>query len=242
MSTPAWNAVVVGSPFAAGNINQFLGTHDVNAYIYQGVSTLDGVSSGTGTVYTNSGSAAQYIDQPFTTAVGQTTLTRIDIYVGANVGDGADTTIGIYADSGGAPTGTALASYVLPKEFDLNGWVSMPFGLTGLSASTLYHILIEGTTDTSNYSGFADGTTINAAAQTSPTGIGGTWTTLGKELAYNICAGTNGLLRNTIEDGGARWVGLDYTAEKLTTIREYNGTFRSVRTLTYTGGILTSVA
>jgi hypothetical protein len=238
-------------------VNQFLGTHAVNAFLYQGTSKVTGAVSTTAQLGTNTGAAAQYIDQPFTTAAAQTTVTRVDL-TATLVSTGADTTVGIYADNGsGKPTGAALASCFLPLDFipASAGVISIPFGLTGLVAATMYHIVINGTASTTLYETFSEGATVTNAAQTSPTGVGGTWTTAGKTLVFVVWAGNNGVLRNTLEDSGARWTGLDYAQNASfpnsgppTTIKEFTiGTtnargLRSLRTLAYTAGILTSVS
>ena len=259
MSNPTWRAPASGDTYKAGDITQNLFSHPAT-FIYQGTFNVTGAASSSGTLNTNTGSAAQYIDQPFTTAVGQTTVTRIEMNFQAN-GTGADTTIGIYADSGGNPTGTALAQINFPSDFEpgSNTTISVPINVSGLTASTLYHIVIAGTASTSNFLKLQDGTTSGSAAQTSPTGVGGTWTTAGKTLLFTVYAGVNGVIRHTMEDitGSPpvpqRWTGLDYamgsagTSGPPTTLREFvlgsttANALRSVKTISYTSGLPTTV-
>lgn len=245
MAVPTFHSVSQNSTFSAGDVNQLLGTHAVS-YLNQGAETATGIAA-TGTLNTNTGAAAQYITQPFTTIGGQTTISRVEFLVALG-GTGADTTIGIYANSGGNPTGAALFSITFPLDFapTVAAYISVPCIAT-VTASTIFHLVISGTASTSNFLKFSDGTTVGSAAKTSPTGVGGTWTTAGKQLCYNIFNSTDGVLRNTYEDAGARWTGFDYNQSgssntTISAIREYTGALRSVRALSYTGGILTGIA
>jgi hypothetical protein len=250
MATPAWHAVATGGPLSVGDITQFLGTHG-GALLYQGVSKVTGAVSTTNQLTLNAGAGtAQYVDQPFTTAALQTTITRIEVTLAAGAGVGADTTVGIYADAAGVPTGAPLATCFVPLEFNLTANVlSIPFNLSGLVAATKYHIVFSGTTSSTNYSQLAGGVTVGTAAQYNTTGVGSAWTSWGFTLVFVVYSGVNGVLRNTIEDAGARWTTIDYTnsvAAGNTTpvhIGEYTvGSLRSWRTCTFVSGQLTAVA
>ena len=246
MPTPNWHAVATAGTQSVSDITQFLGTHGC-ALLYQGVSQVtNGV--GGGYTMTNTGSAAQWIDQPFTTGAAQTTITRIELWLAAN-GTGADTTIEIRTDNAGVPSNVTLFSIVFPAEFLVNLNESIPINLTGLSAATKYHIVIDGTASTSNWTQVNRGPTVAGQQMNlSASGTGG-WSAGGFTCYFNVFAGVNGVLRNTYEDSGARWTFTDYTnsvAAGNTTpvhIGEYTvGTLRSYRTLTYTTGQLVSVA
>ena len=242
MATPVWHAPVSGSAFSAGDVDQFHGTHPATL-IYMGVAKVTGAVASSGLLNTNTGSAAQWIDQPFTTAAGQTTVGRVELNF-TIAGSGADLTIDLQSDSGGNPSGTVLATLTFPLDFEpvANTTISLPLNITGLVAATKYHIVIHGTASTSNYCKFQRGTTVGSEAQTSANGT--TWAGAGFSLLFTVWDGTAvGVLRHTFEDSGARWVGLDFamgsaaTAGPPTTIREIVGVgLRSLRTVTYSAG------
>ena len=215
------------------------------------MSQVSDVAAVTGTVPTNTGAAAQWIDQPFTTAAAQTTISRIELWLNL-AGTGADTTVEIRTDNAGAPYVT-LFSVLLPLEFlaIAGGAVSIPVNLTGLTATTKYHIVIDGTASTANY--VTIGRSVLVAGQEVQVSATGTsaWGNFSTGFTgyFNVFSGVNGVLRNTYEDSGARWTTIDYTnsaAAGNTTpihIGEYTtGSLRSWRTLTYVSGQLTSVA
>jgi hypothetical protein len=247
LPTPAWLAAVAGQTARAGQINQFLGTHSL-ALLYQGTSQVSNTASGTGVLGTNDSTRAQWIAQPFTTAGGQTTITRVEIWL-SQQGTGADTTLELRTNNAGVPSNSILASTTIPADFQTNAWISIPLNVTGLTAATMYHLVIDGTASTVNWCNVSRSTptVVNqilfAYASTGP------WTGIAATMDFNVFAGVNGVLRNTLEDGGARWTGLDYSITALppTTIREYTvgssvaTALRSVRTLNYSGGQLTSV-
>lgn len=252
MSAPTYHSVSSAATQSAGDITQFLGAH-ASALLYQGTSQVSDTTTPTGTIGTNTGAAAQYIAQPFVTAVGQTTISRIELFI-AQQGTGADTSVEIRTDNAGVPSNTTLYSITLPLDFAQNLAVSIPINLTGLTASTKYHIVIDGTGNTTNYLLLSrSATSVNAFLTSSNGGSG--WAAGGFTLYFNVFSGVNGVLRNTYDDAGARWTTIDYTnsvAAGNTTpihIGEYTaatgglstGALRSWRTCTFTSGQLTSV-
>ena len=248
ISTPNWHAVAAAGTLSVGDITQFLGTHGCSL-LYQGASQVADVSAVTGTLGTNTGAAAQWVDQPFTTGASQTTITRIELWLNEQ-GTGADTTVEIRTDNAGSPSNVTLFSVTLPLEFlaIAGAALSIPVNLTGLTAATKYHIVIDGTASTTNYVLLGRSATSVNAAQISASGTGG-WSGAGFTLYFNVFAGVNGVLRNTYEDAGARWTTIDYTnsaAAGNTTpvhIGEYTvGSLRSWRTCTFSNGQLVSVA
>lgn len=227
-------------------MNQFLGTHGVGLIAYQGNLKVTGAAAVNATLDTNTGAAAQWIAQPFTTIALQTTVTRIEM-MPTLVGTGADLTIDIQSNAAGSPSGVVLATITFPKEFQPAGatYVSFPLNVTGLVAATLYHIVVHGTASTTNFARFQLGNQNLSRTQISSNGV--TWanSTLARTAMFNIYADVNGLLRNTYEDSGARWTGFDYAANSgpLSTIREYTGALRSSRTITYgASGLPTGIA
>jgi hypothetical protein len=127
--------------------------------------------------------------------------------------------------------------------------VSIPFPVTGLTASITYHLVISGTTDTVNICGFPTVTSIASYVAQTGTSNNGPWTTLSKTLMFGISTYTEAVtglasspLMHTWEDGGVRWTGVDYPilanvyARYAPIIfREYNGTFRSQRLAALSG-------
>ncbi|MGH7723407.1 MAG: choice-of-anchor R domain-containing protein [Candidatus Dormibacteria bacterium] len=264
MTVPVRHSVAQGTTFSAGDVDQAL-VSPACTYIYQGTQQVAGPGSSSGTVNTNTGSAPRFITQPFTTAGGQTSISRVEFSVLLG-GSGADVTVGLYADSGGNPGAQVASSPVvtLPLDFVAAGaaYVSFPFPVSGLSAATLYHLVISGTTSTTNFLSIQDGATTGTAAKTSPTGVGGTWTGIALTTLFRVFSGSNGVLRHTFEDAAGsfpvpqRWTGLDYalgsagTSGPPTTVKEITllaggvsaGCTRSLRTLSYTAGQLVGAA
>lgn len=238
MTTPTWYAPVVNDTAIAGNVDQLLGTHAID-YLYQGTSQESDTSGGSGYVSPFNLNLAE----SFTTAIGQTTISRLELYL-ATFGAGTDVLLTIESDSAGLPSGTVIAGPVtIPLEFPSGAWLSIPMPVAGLSASTQYWIVISATGSAIDYIGWAKSGSV-AGAATQVTG-GPPWIAQTYGFNYNVFAGVvaGDVVRNVFEDGGDRWVGLDYSAGLLTTVRELvNPGLRSVRTVNYSGGIITGVS
>ena len=353
LSPTTWGGATTGNQINAKDVNQLFGTHTTQ-YIYDGTTLVSngitstlaagssviheyGSATPTSLVGSNTGAAAQWLDQPFTTPAGVTSMSRILLVpcVSTASGTGADVTIELRNDSAGNPANTALASVVLPADFmnksvytssngtvygaatvadsggnfpyyggpnisgnglefffgmllvagnnfgmvsgtqpaaatgtvNVTTWtpaqpangtvyktypiVSIPLPVTGLLASTKYHIVIDGTTSTTNFAQFA--TTANVANEVLQTGTSttGPWTTTTtKTLIFGVWSAnsyasnsaTATSLRHTWEDGGARWTGIDYVLTNGATyngtilfFREYTGNFRNYMTAAYSG-------
>lgn len=110
MSTPTWVAPENNQTFANTHIQQFLGLHGVTC-IYQGSSVVQTL----GALASQQTLAGFSVDQPFT--MSGTSISRVEIPVSVATGNGQDVTAAIYADSGGTPTGSAIVSTTVPKEF-----------------------------------------------------------------------------------------------------------------------------
>ncbi len=226
------------------------------------------LQAGTGTTWTQGMAAINqngpcYIDQPFTTAGGQTTFTRGELQFLIQ-GTGADLTMGLYADTAGIPSGSAMWTFTFPLDFEPAAatTISFPVGATGLVAATKYHLVINGTASSTNSCAFKVGATTGTAYATSTTGVGGTWTTGTGTLILGVYTGINGVLRNIAEDGSsvtvsgvtvtqsapAKWTGLDYamgsasTSGPPTTLREMTGNLRSSKTIAYSAGLPTGAS
>lgn len=269
---PVWTAATNGQPAQAAQINQFLGTHPCT-FIYQGaINITNGVSVATGyeaqsaarvgTVNTNTGAAAQWVAQPFTTGGSLSTSTRV-ILVWNSTGTGADTTIQIRTDSAGLPSNVVVSSITVtfPAEFQGSSVMvsaALPLAANVLAVTTKYHIVISGTASTTNIAGLDYSALATNRYLVSPTGTSG-WVNgaANNTLVFAVMQGTTGILRHTWEDGGNRWVELGHggsaftnataTVSPITDIRDYTvgettpaGDAHSLRNLNYTSGAWTS--
>lgn len=173
-------------------------------------------------------------------------------------GTGADVTVSIQPDAFGVPSGTSLASTVLPADFQgaLNP-IPVPLPCVSLSPGLNYHIVISGTADTVNFAQFAATASVaGQVAQTSSTGTSG-WVASSSTLVFGVFSGPYGVLRTTYESNGARWTGLQYNGAPATgdsyglgggggfgpsQILDYNGVVRQSRSITYVNGIPITIA
>lgn len=254
MATPTFHAPKVNDTLSSSDINQFLTTHAASL-LNQGRTQVSYLVTATGGQNTNTGTVAQWLAQPFVTGSSQTTITRIEINI-KNTGGGADTNVELRTDDGsGNPSNTILFTCSLPLDFQPSttaAWVSIPCNVTGLTASTRYHIVIDGTSvSTTAFCRWSTAATSVNAGLKSASGTGG-WSSVAVTFLFNVFAGSQGVVRNVIEDcpvGGppAKWTGIDYTTSARDgssvpiTIRESVGTLRSIRTLAYSSGQLISV-
>jgi hypothetical protein len=248
---PVYKAAVVGGPGNAGGVNQSLVPHSATAIFDSAVLTA-GQSTGTG-VYTTT--EAQYLSQQFQTTATQTTISEVWVQVSV-VGGSAITnvidplTVGIYADAGGEPIGSALASATVSETsvYSSGFWVVVPLPVTGLSSSTSYHVVVNAAGTSTSYYVWQNNNQTSGGS-ISPDFVAWTDQTFGfMYRVYDQTSTGGSLMTYLVEDSGARWTkyGYDGTNE-LTTIDEYttdqtgNGSFTSSRTLSYTGGFLTGV-
>lgn len=250
--TPTWLAATTGQPGSAGQVNQFLGSH-ASVVLYAAVQKAAQATAGATFTSTN----GLFLAQSFATAVGQTTIGYVSVPITTTTTTGASlatTTLSLYANSAGAPTGSALVSTTLTAEYAFNASggtntvsVIYPLPATGLTASTTYWLVLASAGNvTNNYTWFRSNQT--SGASTSPTGV--TWTAQTYGFKYAIFDQTaSGLQTATWEDSGARWTAQTYSGTgEITTLAEYtvgqtaSGYLQSYRTLTYTGGLLTGVA
>lgn len=248
---PTWLAAAPQQPGNAGMINQFHGYH--NAVFMGAQGTLQSNQSvGTG-IFQNS--STNWLSTTFQTGLTQTTIGVIKLAL-ATVGGSptlpliAPIVVSIYTDNLGVP-GTLVASATLNNEYVYTSsfWVSVPFGVTGLAASTNYHVVTAIVGSASHYYTWQQSTQGTGAA-TSPDGV--TWTTQSYGLMYQVYdftgSPTNGQPGFIVEDNGARWTQVTYNSlNQPVTIAEYttgqNGTYLyQTRTLSYTQGLLTGIS
>lgn len=246
--TPPWLAASSGFAGEAGQINQFLGQHTAT-WVYAGAQQ-SAQTTGTG-VYQST--QTQYLSQSFTTGVSQTAIGQVWLQLSAVGGSPTSApinplTVGVYASSGGAPTGTALGSVTVPEQYVYSApfWLPIPLIVTGLTPSTLYELQVSIVGTPGHYYAWQQSNQILGAA-TSPDGV--TWTTQAYGLMYQVFdQSVSGRIQFIFEDGGARWTQFTYNAAgQYSTITEsttaQNGVnFYSTRTLAYTNGLLTVVS
>jgi hypothetical protein len=241
--TPTWLGATAGQPAQAGQINQFLGTH-VNQYLYAGVSLAQQATAGSGSAVSN----GQYTAQTFVMPAGKTVIGYVQLQL-AVTGTPAPLQVSLYADLGGNPTGAALASTLVPREF-LTGTAAVqtvPLPVTGLTAGATYHLVTAPVGDASNHYSLSKSNQ-TSGSQLSSDGI--TWTGQTYGLMFWIFDQTvgGGQVVATYEDGGARWSSLTYTGALMTHLEEYTagqttaGYTASSRTLTYSSANIIGVA
>lgn len=245
--TPAWQAATAGSSALAGHIDQFLGTHAIT-YVYTGA--LQSSQAVAAVNYTHSNGT--WIAQSFATASGQTTAGYV-VVTAAYAGSPSPWTLSIQASSGGAPSGTALVSAAVPKEFlpvspAAGAAQAVMLPVTGLTASTTYWIVAQAVGTVTDFYAWRQSTQVSGASTSSN---GTTWAAQSYGMLYKVfdqSAVTP--LAGTWEDSGARWTTLAYNGSgQLTGIEEYtagqsaSGYAVSSRALSYSAsGILTGVA
>jgi hypothetical protein len=247
-TTPNWQAATSGSPAQAAHVNQFLGTH-ATTLLYAGVQRSAQTTAGTGSTSTN----GTWLAQSFTTAVGQTAIGYVLIQLDPNTGLGsnlAPTTVSLYANSAGAPTGAALVSATVTAEYGFFGPINLfvPMPITGLTASTTYWIVA---TAAGNASFSYSWNRSNQTSGASTSANGTTWVAQTYGFLYQVFDQTaSGLLQGTWEDAGARWTWRSYAtpSNRITATTEYTagqttaGYLQSNRSYTYTNNLLTGIS
>jgi len=243
LPTPAWLGATAGYNAYAGQVNQFLGTHAVT-YVYAGAVQASQGTAGSGGV----NSDGLWIAQSFATGSGQTAIGYVTVTAAAT-GAPAPLAVSVQASSGGAPSGTALATTMLPEEFLTGTPAAVPVMLpvSGLSASTTYWIVAAAVGDASDYFTWSKS---NQTSGASTSANGTTWTAQSYGLLYAVYDQSPvPPLAGTWEDSGARWTALAYDGSaQLAGVREFTagqsaaGYTASSRALSYSSGLVTGVA
>jgi YD repeat-containing protein len=243
MATATWLAATAQQPTRPGQINQFLGSHS-SSWLYSG-NTLQNSQSIGSAVYVST--ASQYLAQTVTTGSAQTTVGQVRLQVSTVGGSPVTATIpplvvGLYANSGGVPTGPALGSVTLTEQYVYTApfWMVVPLTVAGLTAATPYQLVVSPAgTGTAYYAWQQSNQT--SGASTSPDGV--TWTAQSYGFMYQVYdqSGTAGPPLTLTDDGGARVTSFTYnSAGQLTGIAESvvnqsGGSFFSSRTIAYSG-------
>lgn len=242
VTTSTWNGATTGQPPLAAQPNALFGVHKTQV-LYTG--TVQSVQNTAGSGATASNSL--YIAQSFTTGASQTAIGYIYLQLGATTASGSvlsPMTVGVYANSAGAPTGSALLSVQVTAEYvnPAPSFVLFPMPITGLSTATQYWIV---TTPAGNVSNNFTWGKSNQASGTSTSTNGSTWTaqTYGSLYAVydqSIVAPVAALW----EDSGARWQTFYYnTQTEVADIGQYtvaqNSSYvQGFKALTYSNGLL----
>lgn len=242
-NVPNWLGATAGQAPQAAQVNQFLGTHAAT-HLYAGTSIASVTTSGATTTGTN----GLYLAQSFTmsgTALGlvqgpiSTTTTT-----GANL---APTTLSLYANSSGAPTGSPLISTTITAEYayattsngNTNVFTTYPLPITGLTNGATYWLVLASTSSTGQFTWFRSASA--SGASTSPNGT--TWTAQAYGFRFNVFdQSIVGQSTATYEDSGARWTATQYnTNGSIKNFSEYvvaqgtNQYVQGVRTYNYSG-------
>lgn len=240
MTTPNWIGATPNQPQLAAQVNQFLGTHAVT-YLYTGVQQGGHATLGTGGVNSN----GLYIAQSFT-AGSSFSLGRIVLDFSTVTGTPAGpATISIQTSSGGAPSGTALATVTVPPAY-LSGVVSVPLPCA-LVNGTGYWIVLSAVGDASD---FVTWLKSNQTSGASTSTNGSSWTAQTYGLYYSYWdQSAVPPLAHTWEDAGARWTAWaengnnQPTALQEYTVAQGSGQYvYSSRSLSYSGTNLVSVS
>lgn len=244
VATPNWLAATTGQTPQAAQINQLLGAH-TSTQLYTATQTAAQLTTGAGTVSSN----GLYIAQSFSTAAGQTAIGYVVAYISTTATSASQlvpTTLSLYANSAGAPTGSPLVSVTMTAEYVSSAptLVTFPLPITGLTASTTYWLVLA-PAGNATYSYLWHESNQVSGASTSTNGTA--WTAQAYGLVYAVYnQAVTGSLVCTWQDSGARWTWAGYNSTNLVnTYAEYTvgqtntGYLQSFRTLSYSNGRLT---
>jgi len=235
---PVWQAPVAGLPALAGHINQLLGTHPAS-YLYAGTQQASS-SGGSGGLPSN----GLWLAQKFTTGSAQTAV-GYATFSSTVTGSPAPWSISLQADSGGQPSGTALAAVTYPYQLAASTVTALlP---AAVSPSTQYWLVTQPAGDSGDYFAWAK-SSASSGCLTAPDGV--TWSAQTFGLRYGVYdQSTVPPLVGIVEDSGARFTLLTWGASAgPATVQEYTvgqtvaGGAESARSLTYSNGLLTGVA
>lgn len=249
MSTvPTMLAAASGQPGNAGLVSQFLAAHTA-AFIYSGARVVSSQATGSG-VYQST--ASQWLSQEIVTGSSQTVIGSIALQLSTVGGSPtsaliAPLTVGLYADSGGLPSGSALATATVSSQYVYSQpfWAVIPLTAT-VTASTTYHLITNLVGSASHYYAWQQSNQTTGVA-TAPDGV--TWTQQPYGLMYEVLDQTaSGQLLSISEDNGQLITTLTYNSVgQIATVSQYAATqtgssITSSGTLSYTSGLLTGVS
>lgn len=245
---PTMLAQSPGYPTNAGSVAQFLGAHTA-AYLYSGAVVQAQQATGTGVYQTTQ---SQWLSQTITMGSSQTILGSIGLQLSAVGGSPtlpltAPVSVGLYADVGGVPSGSALATVTLSGQYVYSApfWLQVPFGLA-VTAGGTYHVVVSPVGTSSHYYLWQQSNQLQGAA-TAPDGA--LWTTQAYGLMWQVLDSTpTGQLLSVSEDNGQLITSFTYTSLGLVAtvtqfaVTQTGSSIQSSGTLSYTNGLLTGVS
>lgn len=228
----------------------FLGVHKTQM-LYAATQQAGQTTNGA----TSTSSNALWLAQSFTTGASQTAVGYVIVPVTTTSTSGsslAATTLSLYANSAGAPTGAALGSVTVTAEYanlasggTPTNRLIYPLPVTGLTAATTYWLVLQSTASTGSYTWYRS----NQASGASTSTNGSTWTAQSYGFVYQVFdQAAAGLLTAIWEDSGARWQALTYSGvNEVASVGQYtasqsSGYQQGFRNLSYSSGILSGVA
>lgn len=242
MVAPSWLAATSGQQTLAGQVNQFLTTHSAT-FVQAGAQRAAQTTAGSGSV----SSATQWIAQSFTTSASQTSTGYVIVTASVS-GTPSPWTFSIQASSSGTPSGAPLASTPLPREFvpATAGLAAAVLPVSGLSPNVTYWIVAAATGDVGDFFTWSKS---NAGSGAALSVDGSSWSPQSFGMLYQVWDGSpTPPLIGIWEDSGARWTLCKYVSGRVSSVSEFTagqtagGYTASVRALSYSGTLLTSVA
>lgn len=249
VNTPNWQGAVPGQAGTAGQVNQFLGSHN-SSVSYGGVLAID---SGSGSAVYNE-TYDQYMAQLFTTTNTQTSVDYVQLQLNAVGGSPVTALIppiqvSLVTDNFGEPSTTVLASVTLQSTYVYSSsfWVVAPLS-TSVTANTAYWVVTNQVGNSGHYYAWQRALD-SAGASVSSDGV--TWTSQPYSMMYQVFEqgnSNNGSPTLINEDSGARITTLTYdpvtdalTGLSTVTLNATGNANSYSATMSYTNGRLTSI-
>lgn len=250
VTSSTWLGATAGSLPAAAQQQAFLGIHGTT-YLYAGTQQAGQTTNGS----TSTSSNNLWLAQSFTTGASQTAVGYVIVPVTTTTASGGSlstTTLALYANSAGAPSGSALVSTTVTAEYanlasggTATNRLIYPLPVSGLAAATTYWLVLQATASTGSYTWFRS----NQASGASTSTNGTSWTAQAYGFVYQVFdQSASGLLTAVWEDGGARWQALTYsTVNEVASLGQYtlaqaSGYVQGYRAMSYSNGLLQKVS
>lgn len=250
VTSNTWLGATTGQLPTAAQQQAFLGVHKTQM-LYAGVQQAGQTTNGS----TSTSSNGLWLAQSFTTGASQTTVGYVIVPVTTTTTSGSSlgtTTLALYANTSGAPSGSPLVSTTVTAEYanlasggTATSRLIYPLPATGLTAATQYWLVLQSTASAGSYTWYQSNQA--SGASTSPNGTA--WTAQTYGFVYQVFDQTAaGQLTAVWEDSGARWQALYYgTTGEVSSLGQYTlaqggGYQQGYRTLSYSGGLLQKVS